>query len=53
MATSGSRDFEPDVAEYIEERHLNDAVLSFAQDMMGSPQGDPSIFYLPTGLIVV
>ena len=52
MATSGSRDFEPDVGEHIEEV-FELCGLEFRTDMMGSPQGDPSIFYLPTGLIVV
>ena len=33
MATSNSRDFEPDVAEYIEGRHLKDAVLGVSHGL--------------------
>ena len=33
MATSGSRDFEPDVAEYVEEAFV--AVLSIVRDTTG------------------
>ena len=52
MATSGSRDFEPDVAEYIEEA-FERCGLEFRTGYDGVTARRSSIFYLPTGLIVV
>ena len=52
MATSGSRDFEPDVAEYIEEA-FERCGLEFRTGYDGVTARRSLNLYLPTGLIVV